>query len=101
METIKMKINGIEVEVPAGSTILEAAEIAGISRKVMKESPNVGFTEHRLADGRTAVVAVNYDPVPVACPVKISGTVERIWNGELKDGVLKLAANDTAVFVVR
>ncbi len=30
METIKMKINGLEVEVPAGSTILEAAEIAGV-----------------------------------------------------------------------
>jgi NADP-reducing hydrogenase subunit HndD len=30
METINMKINGIEVKVPAGSTILEAAEIAGI-----------------------------------------------------------------------
>ena len=78
----------------------KAAEIAGITRKVVKESPNVGFTEHRLADGRTAVVAVNYDPAPVACPVKFSGAVERIWNGELKDGVLKLAANDAAVFVL-
>ena len=78
----------------------KAAAIAGITRKVAKESPNVGFTEHRLADGRTAVVAVNYDPAPVACPVKFSGTVERIWNGELKDGVLKLAANDAAVFVL-
>jgi hypothetical protein len=79
----------------------KAAEIAGITRKVVKGSPNVGFTEHRLADGRTVVVAVNYDPAPVACPVKLSGTVERIWNGELKDGVLKLAANDAAVFVVK
>ena len=32
--------------------------------------------------------------------VKVSGTVTRIWNGELKDGVLKLAANDAAVFVL-
>ena len=30
MDTIKMKINGLEVEVPANSTILEAAQIAGI-----------------------------------------------------------------------
>ena len=45
-------------------------------------------------------MAVNYDPAPVACPVKVSGTVTRIWNGELKDGVLKLAANDAAVFVL-
>lgn len=30
MDTIKMKINGMEVEVPANSTVLEAAEIAGV-----------------------------------------------------------------------
>ena len=30
MDTIKMKINGLEVEVPANSTILEAAQIAGV-----------------------------------------------------------------------
>ena len=33
MDTIKMKINGMEIEEPAGSTILEAAELAGIDRK--------------------------------------------------------------------
>ena len=60
----------------------------------------MGFTEHRLADGRTVVVAVNYDPAPVACPVKVSGKVSRIWNGELQGGILKLAANDAAVFVL-
>ena len=30
MDTVKMKINGMEIEVPANSTILEAAELAGI-----------------------------------------------------------------------
>ena len=30
MDTIRMKINGLEVEVPANSTILEAAQIAGV-----------------------------------------------------------------------
>ena len=30
MDMVKVKINGIEVEVPAGSTILEAAYKAGI-----------------------------------------------------------------------
>ena len=30
METVKIKINGIEVETPKNSTILEAAHAAGI-----------------------------------------------------------------------
>ena len=30
MDTVHMKINGMEIEVPANSTILEAAELAGI-----------------------------------------------------------------------
>ena len=77
-----------------------AAKIAGISRKVDKELPGVGMTEHRLADGRTVVVAVNYDAYPVDCPVTVSGKTGRIWNGELKDGVLKLAANAAAVFTI-
>ena len=77
-----------------------AAQLAGIARKVEKEIPGVGLTEHRLADGRTVVVAVNYDEYPVDCPVKIAGKPGRIWGGELKDGVLKLAANAAAVFVV-
>lgn len=30
MDTVKVKINGIEVDAPVGSTILEAAHMAGI-----------------------------------------------------------------------
>ena len=30
MENVNLKINGIDVSAPAGSTILEAARIAGI-----------------------------------------------------------------------
>ena len=30
MDTVKLKINGIEVEAPKNATILEAARIAGI-----------------------------------------------------------------------
>lgn len=29
MDTVKLKINGMEVEAPAGSTIIQAANIAG------------------------------------------------------------------------
>ena len=30
MDTVKVKINGIEVDAPVGSTILEAAHMAGV-----------------------------------------------------------------------
>ncbi len=30
MDTVKLKVNGIEVEAPAGSTVLEAARLAGV-----------------------------------------------------------------------
>ena len=78
-----------------------AMETAGVVRKVVKDLPGVGLTEHRLKDGRTAVVAVNYDDFAVECPVKIAGTVERVWGGEVKDGVLRLGANAAAVFTIR
>ena len=78
-----------------------AMKAAGIVRKVVKETPGVGLTEHRLADGRTAVVAVNYDEFAVDCPLAVDGMVERVWGGDLKDGVLRLGANSAAVFTVR
>ena len=30
MDTVKLKINGMEVEAPAGSTIIQAANLAGV-----------------------------------------------------------------------
>ena len=79
----------------------QAAQIAGITRIVEKDAPCVGLTEHRTADGRTIVVAVNYEPSAVTCPLKIAGTVEKVYRGELANGVLKLAANEVAVFSVK
>lgn len=79
----------------------EAAKLAGISRIVEKELPGVGLTEHRLPDGRTVVVAVNYDNFPVVCPIKMMGTVDRVWVGQVTDDSLVMGANSVAVFTVR
>ena len=43
MDTVHMKINGMEIEVPANSTILEAAELAGIADDI-RDMPMGMFT---------------------------------------------------------
>lgn len=78
-----------------------AAKEAGIVRKVSSDIPYVGFTEHETADGRTIVVAVNYEPAPVNIPVMVRGVIGETWRGKIADGVLEIPANDAAVFEIR
>ena len=78
----------------------KAAELAGIRRRVRKELPGVGLTEHPLPDGRTLVVAVNYDAAPAVCPLEADGTVARTWGGRWDGASLSLDANDAAVLLL-
>ena len=69
METIKMKINGIEVEVPAGSTILEAAEIAGV------RIPTLCYMKDINAIGACRMCVVEVKGArsnPVACLMQVA-----------------------------
>ena len=75
-----------------------AAEIAGVRRAVMKDQPNVGLTEHRLADGRTIVVAVNYNEFPVACTIAHKGRICKVYRGKVGERAIDFQANDFAVF---
>jgi hypothetical protein len=77
-----------------------AAREAGVQRRVAKDDPRLVVTEHPCADGTTLVVAVNTHDKPVAFPVKVYGTVGRVWNGNFKDGVLSIRENDGCVFEV-
>ena len=80
----------------------EAAKIAGVKRVVEKPAfgPNVGLTEHKASDGTIVIVAVNYDPVEIACPVKINGNLGRVWRGDVSLDSIRLGPNDVAVFEV-
>lgn len=80
----------------------EAAKIAGVKRIVEKSEfcPNVGLTEHKAPDGAIVVVAVNYNPVEIACPVKINGNLGRVWRGDVSPDCIRLGPNDVAVFEV-
>ena len=80
----------------------EAAKIAGVKRVVEKNEscPNVGLTEHKLSDGNTIIVAVNYDPVKITCPVKLNGNLGRVWRGNVAPDCIRLGSNDVAVFEI-
>ena len=62
--------------------------------------PNVGVTEHRLANGRTAVVAVNYNDFPVACRFTLDGKVGKVYRGTLAAETVEFPANDFVLFEV-
>ena len=81
----------------------EAARIAGVERVLKKPAdvPNVGITEHRLADDRTLAVVVNYDPAPVGMELSAKGHVVSVWGAGAVDGNrLSLGDNDCCVLEV-
>jgi hypothetical protein len=59
------------------------------------------MTEHPAPDGSTIVMAINFEPRAVECPVSIDGTVGRVWRGDVKAGKIALAPNEVALFEVR
>ena len=83
-----------------------AAREAGVKRCVTKDDPRLVVTEHPRKDGGegarrpTIVVAVNTHDKPIECPVKVNGTVGRVWNGTYKDGTLSIRENDGCIFEV-
>ena len=80
----------------------EAAKGLEKGRKVVKgDCPWVGITEHPQADGSTVVIAINFEPRAMECPVKIGGTLGEVWRGEVKSDRIRLAANEAAVFLAR
>lgn len=78
-----------------------AAREAGVRRRVTRAAPNLGLTEHPCADGRTLIVAVNYEPKPGVFDLEIDGAVGQVWRGKLEGARLALGANDAAVFEVK
>ena len=87
---------------PAYLVYREAMRIAGVRRVVEKgDAPTVGLTEHAFGDGRTLVVAVNYGPQPVRCPITVAGHVASVYRGRVENDAIDFDGNDVAVFEVR
>lgn len=80
----------------------EAAKLAGVKHVVEKgDCPYVGITEHPAADGSTVVVAINFEPRAIRCPIRVNGAVGDIWRGEVTANDIRLEANEAAVFSVK
>jgi len=75
-----------------------AAELAGIRRTLTKDQPNVGLTEHRLANGHTIIVAVNDNDFPVTCGIRYEGRIGKVYRGKVGERAIEFPANDFAVF---
>ena len=75
-----------------------AAQEAGVKRRMTSSLPNLGLTEHPAEDGSVWVVAINYDNVPVECPLTVPARLAAAFgSAEIKDKVLRLGANDGCV----
>ena len=80
----------------------QARRLAGVKTRVETgDCPWVGFTEHPTKDGRTIVVAINFEPRPITCPIAIDGALGAVWRGDVKADRITFAPNEAAVFEVR
>ena len=80
----------------------EAARVAGVRHVVEKgDCPWVGITEHPAVDGKTIVMAINFEPREMSCPISVAGEIGRVWRGNVEKGTIRLAPNDAALFEVR
>ena len=80
----------------------EAMKIAGVKRVVEKgDCPWVGITEHPAADGSAIVMAINFEPRAITCPVSLKGRIGRVWRGKVNADAIELPPNEAALFEVR
>ena len=80
----------------------ETARLAGVRHVVEKgDCPWVALTEHPSADGSTIVMAINYEPRAMECPVKFNGALGRVWRGDVRTDKIVLPPNEAALFEVK
>jgi NADP-reducing hydrogenase subunit HndD len=81
MDMVKVKINGIEVEVPAGSTILEAAYKAGIDIPTLcylKDINEIGACRICVVEVKGARGLVTACVYPVADGMEVFTNTEKV-----------------------
>ena len=79
----------------------EADRVAGVRHVVEKgDCPWVGITEHPAADGSTIVMAINFEPREIVCPITVDGRLGRIWRGAVGEREIRLAPSEAELFEV-
>ena len=91
-----------ETVMPYYLVLREAAKIAGVRHVVEKgDCPWVGITEHPAEDGSTIVMAINFEPRAIACPMSLNGRIGRVWRGKVNADSIELPPNEAALFEAR
>lgn len=81
--------------------VKKAADVAALKGVVEKfDCPFVGLSEHPESDGNTIVIAINYEPRDMDCPIRLAGTLGPVWRGSVTPEHICLKANEAAVFRV-
>ena len=94
-------LTGAEIQ-PYYLVFREAARLAGVGHVVSKgDCPFVGLTEHPAQDGSTVVVAVNFEPRAIECPIAVNGKIAKVWRGDVTAERIRLESNEAAVFSVK
>ena len=94
MENVNLKINGLNVTAPAGSTILEAAQAAGIRIPTLcylKEINEIGACRMCVVEVKGARNLV------AACVYPVSEGMEVLTNTKRTDGFQKKDAGTSSV----
>ena len=83
MDTVKLKINGIEVEAPAGSTIIQAANLAGVkipSLCYLKDLNELGACRICMVEATGAKGLVASCVYPVSEGMEVFTNTEKVRN---------------------
>jgi hypothetical protein len=92
---------------PCWRVYAEVARARRIPRALDIESPELAVTEHTLADGRTAVVAINHTDTACNATGRLSAghALGQVWRGDVRAAsanglALAIPAQDAAVFAL-
>ena len=88
-------------ELTAWPVYARAAKIAGVTRRVTRDNPLIGLTEHPRADGSAVVVAVNYSPKAEEARLTLEGRLGDVYRGDVTAERIVLPPNEAAVFTVQ
>lgn len=97
MENVKLKINGLNVTAPAGSTILEAAHAAGIRIPTLcwlKEINEIGACRMCVVEVKGAKGLVASCVYPVAEGMEVKTNTKRLLDSRRRTLQLLLSAHD-------
>ncbi|SFB21152.1 NAD(P)-dependent iron-only hydrogenase catalytic subunit [Acetitomaculum ruminis DSM 5522] len=97
MENVTVKINGMDVVVPAGSTVLEAARIAGIDIPTLcylKEVNEIGACRMCVVEVKGAKTLVTACVYPVNDGMEIFTNTKKVRDSRKRNLQLLLASHD-------